>query len=162
MHCLKQVAEFLGNPARQGRNGLQLFGLKKLSFQFLFFFLRLLTLGNILTNTDQSDWTASLSFNFRPPRRLIRTRPQIRTSMRFNSSKRVICLIPLGGSECRTVSDSRRQQIDMQMDTGLSEMLRGGAIFSYVLNDLRHTSDRLSQYTFRVFLDLRLFAGEIR
>jgi hypothetical protein len=119
------------------------------------------TSGNT-TNTDQADWAASLSFGFRPPAGLIRTRPQIRTSMRFNSSKRVICLIPLGGSECRTVSDSRRQQIDMQMDTGLSEMLRGGAIFSYVLNDLRHTSDRLSQYTFRVFLDLRLFAGEIR
>ena len=60
------------------------------------------------------------------------------------------------------MSDSRRQQIDMQMDTGLSDTLRGGAIFSYVLTDLRHTSDRLSQYTFRVFLDLRLFAGEIR
>jgi hypothetical protein len=119
------------------------------------------TSGNT-TNTDQSDWTASLSFGFRPPRSLIRTRSQIRTNVRFNSSKRVVCLVPLAGSECRTVSDSRRQQIDMQMDTGLSETLRGGAIFSYVLNDLRHTSGRLSQYTFRVFLDLRLFAGEIR
>jgi len=119
------------------------------------------TSGNT-TNTDQSDWTTSLAFVFRPPRSLIRTRSQIRTNLRFNSSKRVVCLIPLGGVDCRTVSDSRRQQVDMQLDTGLSETLRGGAIFSYVLNDLRHTSDRLSQYTFRVFLDLRLFAGEIR
>jgi hypothetical protein len=122
---------------------------------------RRVTSGNT-TNTDQSDWTAALGFGFRPPQSVIRTRSQIRTSLRFNSSKRVVCLIPLGDDECRTVSDSRRQQIDMQMDTGLSDTLRGGAIFSYVLNDLRHTSDRLSQYTFRVFLDLRLFAGEIR
>jgi hypothetical protein len=119
------------------------------------------TSGNT-TNTDQSDWTASLAFGFRPPQSVIRMRNQIRTNLRFNSSKRVVCLIPSGSDECRTVSDSRRQQIDMQLDTGLSETLRGGAIFSYVLNDLRHTSDRLSQYTFRVFLDLRLFAGEIR
>jgi len=44
----------------------------------------------------------------------------------------------------------------------LSETLRGGANFSYVVNDLRHTSDRLSQVLFTIFLDLRLFAGEIR
>ncbi len=119
------------------------------------------TSGNT-TNTDQSDWSASLAFGFRLPQSVIRMRSQIRANLRFNSSKRVVCLVPLGDSECRTVSDSRRQQIDMQLDTGLSETLRGGAIFSYVVNDLRHTSDKLSQYTLRVFLDLRLFAGEIR
>jgi hypothetical protein len=41
-------------------------------------------------------------------------------------------------------------------------VLRGGANLNYVVNDLRHTSDRLSQVVFSIFLDLRLFAGDIR
>ena len=89
-------------------------------------------------------------------------RSQIRTNVTFNSSKRAICLVRAGSDECRSVSDSRRHQLAVRLDTGLSEMLRGGANLNYVVNDLRHTSDRLSQVVFSVFLDLRLFAGEIR
>jgi hypothetical protein len=120
-----------------------------------------ITSGNV-TNTDRTEWNGSMGFGFRLPAGLMRTRSQIRTTVAINSSKRVVCLVPVGDIECRAVSDSRRHQFDIQLDTGLSEILRGGANFSYVLNDLRHTSDKLSQMTFRIFLDLRLFAGEIR
>jgi hypothetical protein len=60
------------------------------------------------------------------------------------------------------VSDSRRQVLDVRVDTGLSESLQGGATFSYVLSDLRHLSQRLSQAVFTIYVDYRFFAGEIR
>ena len=119
------------------------------------------TSGNTI-KTDREEWRGTITFGFRPPTSLIRLRSQIRTNVSVNSSRRSVCLVRAGSDECRSVSDSRRHQLSVRMDTGLSEMLRGGANFNYVLNDLRHTSDRLSQIVFSIFLDLRLFAGEIR
>ena len=119
------------------------------------------TSGNTI-NTDQAEWRGTLGFGFRPPESIIRMRSQIRTNVTFDSSKRAVCLVRAGSDECRSVSDSRRHELAVRLDTGLSEMLRGGANFNYVVNDLRHTSDRLSQVVFSIFLDLRLFAGEIR
>jgi hypothetical protein len=120
-----------------------------------------ITSGNTI-NTDQSEWRGTLGFGFRPPESLIRMRSQIRTNVSFNASKRAVCLTRAGSDECRSVSDSRRRQLTIRLDAGLSEMLRGGANLNYVVNDLRHTSDRLSQIVFSIFLDLRLFAGELR
>jgi len=122
---------------------------------------RLLTSGNI-RNTDQVDWNGSLGFGFRPPLNLFRTRSEIRTTVSFTDSQRAVCLVTTGSSECRTVSDSHRRVFDVRMDTGLSETLRGGATFSYVLNQLRHTSEELSQVVFSIYIDYRFFAGEIR
>jgi hypothetical protein len=86
----------------------------------------------------------------------------VRTSVSFTASKRAVCLITTGSSDCRTVSDSRRRTFDVRLDTGLSETLRGGATFSYVLNELRHTSEKLTQTVFSIYIDYRFFAGEIR
>jgi hypothetical protein len=122
---------------------------------------RRLTSGNT-TNTDQSDWSGSLGLRFRPPAALSRTRNEIRTTVSYTSSSRAQCLLAAGSSECRTVSDSRRQVLDVRLDTGLSERLQGGATFSYVLSDLRHLSQRLSQAVFTIYIDYRFFAGEIR
>jgi hypothetical protein len=119
------------------------------------------TTGNT-TNTDQTDWYGSLRLRFRPPTGLIRTRNEIRTMVSYTSSTRAQCLASTGSSECRTVSDSRRQVLDVRVDTGLSESLQGGATFSYVLSDLRHLSQRLSQAVFTIYVDYRFFAGEIR
>ena len=122
---------------------------------------RLLTSGNT-RNTDQVDWNGSLGFGFRPPLNLFRTRSEIRTTVSFTDSQRAVCLVTTGSSECRTVSDSHRRVFDVRLDTGLSETLRGGATFSYVLNELRHTSEELSQVVFSIYIDYRFFAGEIR
>jgi hypothetical protein len=119
------------------------------------------TSGNT-TNTDQVDWNASLGFGFRPPVRLARTRNEMRTTVSFTSSKRAVCLVSSGDTECRVVSDSRRQLFDVRLDTGLSDTLRGGATFSYVLNELRQSSTRTSQIVFTIYLDYTFFAGEIR
>ncbi len=122
---------------------------------------QLFTSGNT-RNTDQIDWSGTLGFGFRPPAALFQSRNEVRTSVSFTASKRAVCLITTGSSDCRTVSDSRRRTFDVRLDTGLSETLRGGATFSYVLNELRHTSEKLTQTVFSIYIDYRFFAGEIR
>jgi hypothetical protein len=60
------------------------------------------------------------------------------------------------------VSDSRRQQFDVRMDTGFSAMLRAGVSFSHIVSDQRHMSQKVTQMVFTVFGDLTLRAGEVR
>jgi hypothetical protein len=119
------------------------------------------TAGNV-TQTDRLDWGGSVSFVFSPPTGLFSPDNRIRTTGRFSSSKVSVCLLSVGADECRTVADSRRQRVDVRMDTGLSPIVRGGASFSYVLSDQRHTSNKLSQLVFSIFADINLFAGRIQ
>jgi hypothetical protein len=120
-----------------------------------------ITSGNI-TNSESDNLSGSLSFQFRLPRQLLRSRSPVRTTLSLFSSKLSACLQRFDSDECRQVSDSRRRQVDLRLDTGVSESLRGGATFSYTLTDQRHTSNKLSQVVFGVYLDLRLSAGQIR
>jgi hypothetical protein len=120
-----------------------------------------LTAGNV-TRSDRVDWGGSVNFSFRTPESLVRLRSPVQTTMAFNSSQVAVCLLRADADECRTVSDSRRHQLDVRLDTGLSEILRGGATFSYVVSDQRHTSNKLTQMVFTIFADINLFAGQIR
>ena len=67
-----------------------------------------------------------------------------------------------GSEECRVISDSRRNQFDVRMDTGFSSMVRAGLTFSYILSEQRHTSQKLRQIVFTIFGDLTLRAGQLR
>ncbi len=120
-----------------------------------------LTSGNVI-NSDGEEWNGALAFSFHAPGAVFGLRNRIRSTVVFNSLSNAVCLIRVGSDDCRTVSDSRRQELDVRLDTGLSDVLRGGATFSYVLNDVRHTSNKLTQIVFSIYLDLVLFAGEIR
>jgi hypothetical protein len=89
-------------------------------------------------------------------------RDRVNARVTYNSSRVGVCILLTGSDECRTVSDSRREQFDFRLDTGFSETVRAGVSFSYVLNDLRHTASRLSQVVFAIFADITLIAGQIR
>lgn len=119
------------------------------------------TSGNV-TESDRVVWGGSTSFGFRPPGSIMRLRSPIQTTVSFNASRLAVCLQRAGGEECTTVSDSRRRQFDVRMDTGFTPTLRGGATFSYVVTDQRHLSSRLSQVVFTIFADVNLFAGQLR
>ncbi|NIN11438.1 MAG: cell surface protein SprA [Gemmatimonadales bacterium] len=119
------------------------------------------TSGNV-TESERRNWGGNVSFAFRPPRSLVRLRSRIGTTLAFSSSLLAVCVQLAGSDECRTVSDSRRQQFDFRMDTGLTDALRGGLTFSYVLTDQRHTSSKLSQIVFTVFADINFSAGQVR
>ena len=116
------------------------------------------TAGNV-TDSDRREWGARVSFSFRPPQSLVRLRNRIHTTVTANSSELAVCLLRSGTDECRAVSDSRRRQFDLRIDTGFSPALHGGLTLSYVLTDQRHTSNKLSQLVFTIFADINLLAG---
>jgi hypothetical protein len=119
------------------------------------------TSGNV-TRSDGREWGASTNFAFRPPAAWLSLRGQVQTTIAYSSSMLVVCLIPRGDTECRTVSDSRRHQIDVRMDTGFSQSVRGGMTFSYILTDERHLSQKVSQTMFSIFGELNLMAGRVQ
>jgi hypothetical protein len=73
-----------------------------------------------------------------------------------------VCILQTSAEECRSVSNSRRDQVDFRMDTGVSQSLRGGLTFSYVVNDQRHISQKLSQMIFSIYAEVNFRAGRLR
>jgi hypothetical protein len=114
------------------------------------------------TRSERRDWTGALNFAWRPPVSLIRMRNRIQTTLSFGTSFLGVCIVRTASDECQTVSESRRNQFDFRMDTGFSEMLRGGLTFSYVVSEQRHLSQELSQFIFTVYGNLTLRAGQLR
>jgi hypothetical protein len=120
-----------------------------------------ITSGN-LTQSDRRELGATLNFAFLPPRSLISLRNRIVTTLSYSTSALGVCIVRTNTDECSTVSDSRREQVDVRMDTGFSEILRGGMTFSYLVSEQRHTSEKLSQIVFSVYGNLTLRAGRVR
>jgi hypothetical protein len=119
------------------------------------------TSGNT-SRRDQSDWNASLSFGFRPPRSLLRMSSDIRTTVSYVTSTTTVCLRQAGSEECLPVSESYRSAIDARMDTGFSSEVRGGASLSYVITAQRHLSREYAQTVFSVFAEIFFVSGQLR
>jgi hypothetical protein len=119
------------------------------------------TSGNV-TRTDRTDWSGTLSFSFRPPAALVRLRNPLRSSVSLTVSDILVCLNRAGSTECVPVSDSRRRQADVRIDTGFSPAITGGASFGYVLTEQRQTATKLSQVSFTVFAEINFSAGQLR
>jgi hypothetical protein len=119
------------------------------------------TSGNV-TRREQADAGGNVSFDFRPPRSLVRLPNEIRTTLSYNRSGTDICLIRAGATECTPVANSRRSALDIRMDTGFSSQVRGGLSFSYVVTEQRHTSQELAQVIFTVFAEIFFVTGQIR
>jgi len=119
------------------------------------------TAGNV-TRSERTDWGGNASFAFRPPRSLMNVRSRIVTTLSFSSSGQAVCLLRAGSDECRTISDSRRNQFDVRMDTGFTQTFRGGLTVSYVTSDQRHTSTRLTQLVVTLFGEISLQAGRLQ
>ncbi|MFQ5549863.1 MAG: hypothetical protein ACE5FJ_01340, partial [Gemmatimonadales bacterium] len=115
-----------------------------------------------VTQTEQISWTGTLNFSYRIPEAIARLRSPILTSVSYSRSNNGICLIRPGGSECTTVSDGRRNRVNVSMDTGLSSSVRGGATFTYLLTEQRHISSKFSQIIFSIFVQINFLAGQIR
>lgn len=119
------------------------------------------TAGNV-TQSERTDWSGSASFAFRPPRSLVNIRNRIVTTVLYDYSRQAVCLVRAGSGECRSISDSRRNQLDMRMDTGFTQTLRGGLTVSYVTSDQRHTSTKLTQLVVTLFGEINLQAGRLQ
>ena len=120
-----------------------------------------LTSGN-LTLSSETRWGGSMSFSFRAPRTLVRLPNEVRTSLTVNSTDASLCLQRAESAECSAVSQSRRRQLDIRIDTGFPPSMRGGASFSYVFREELHTSTQFSQMIFTIFLDINFLASQVR
>ncbi len=114
------------------------------------------------TRLDQGDLSGSLTYAFRMPSSLSRTRRQVRSSLSFLSSDSKSCLKQAQAAECETVSDVSRKELRGGLDTDLLKTLTGGLQVGYALNDARHLSRRTSQISIIASFQLSLFAGDYR
>jgi len=120
------------------------------------------TQGGNITTSDRQDWTGNLSFAFRPPRSIVRMTNDIRTTFTLSSSLVSVCLLSIGTTACTPVSDSHRNAFDLQMETGFSSTVRGGASFSYVQQEQRYISQKTAQMTFTIFAEINFVSGQVR
>ncbi|MCZ6918860.1 MAG: cell surface protein SprA [Gemmatimonadetes bacterium] len=120
-----------------------------------------LTSGNSTLN-DERSWGGSVNFSFRAPTTIFRLPSDVRTSLTVNATDATLCQKRAESPECAIVSDSRRRQVNIRMDTGFPPSMRGGASFSYVLTEERHTASKVSQMVFTIFLDINFLASQVR
>ncbi len=120
-----------------------------------------MTSGN-LTRSDETAWGGTLAFAARAPSWLVRLPSDVRTTLALSSRDVFVCLRRAGTDDCSPVSDSRRRQADVRVDTAFPPNMRGGASFSYILTDQRATSSKISQMIFSVFVDINFLASQIR
>jgi hypothetical protein len=120
-----------------------------------------LTSGN-QTLSSRTGWGGTMTFSVRTPRAFVRLPSDLRTELAVNSLDVFLCLQRAELAECSTISDSRRRQVDVRVDTAFPPNMRGGASFSYVLTDQRHTSSKFSQVILSVFLDINFLASQVR
>jgi hypothetical protein len=120
-----------------------------------------ITSGNV-TRSDRQQWGANTNFAFQLPGLLFRLPNRIQTTLGYNSSVLSVCIQHTGDDQCVVVSDSRREQFDVRMTSGISSALRGGLTFSYVVNDQRHTSQKITQIVFSIYGEVNFRAGQLR
>ena len=115
-----------------------------------------------LTRSVQDSWSGTLSFNFRPPRSLVRLNSPLITRLDFSSFAFSVCLLRAGQDECATVADNSRKQFGITMNTGFSQTVRAGASFDYSVTEEQTNSSKFSQITFSVFAQINFLAGQLR
>jgi hypothetical protein len=120
-----------------------------------------LTAGNLTLN-DERSWGGTVNFSFRAPAMMFRLPNDIRTTLTAVATDATLCQQRAESPDCAIVSDSRRRQVDVRLDTGFPPSMRGGASFSYVLTEERHTSSKFSQMVFTIFLDINFLASQVR
>ena len=121
----------------------------------------MLTSGSRTVN-DVQRLGASLNFSVKAPSWLVRLPSEIRTSVTASATDDSVCLQRSGSAECASVSESSRRQLDFRLDTAFPPSMRGGASFTYVLTEERHTSSKFSQIVFTVFLNINFLASQVR
>jgi motility/secretion related protein SprA len=114
------------------------------------------------TLLDQEDLSGAVNYSFRLPRAISPTRKMLHSTLSVLSSKTSTCLDRSSVAGCTVVSDVRRQEVRGGLDTDLLNTLSGGLQFGYSINDARHLSQRTSQISLLVSLQLSLYAGDYR
>ncbi len=117
--------------------------------------------GN-LTRLDQDDITAAVYHSLTLPRSFSRTRRIVRSQLTGLLSRSTSCLELRDEADCRSVSDNRRKEFRVSLDTDLGRLVTGGLQFSYSRNEARHLDRAFSQMTLSATFQLSLYSGDYR
>jgi hypothetical protein len=117
--------------------------------------------GNVV-QADRNDVGADLSFAFRVPPELIPLRSDVRTSLRYSNSISTGCIARAGDSTCVPISDSRRRQMNLTMDTDMPPNVSAGLGISYIVTADAHANRKFSQFVFTASVTVNFSAGGSR
>jgi hypothetical protein len=117
--------------------------------------------GNV-TESNQDDFAGTLSHSFVLPQAFGRARRLVRSQLSLNLDKSTTCLQTTDQTSCSSVSDTRRQQYQANLNTDLAKILTGGLQVTYSISEAQQLDTKLSQIIISATFQLSLFAGDYR
>jgi hypothetical protein len=117
--------------------------------------------GNLTFNRSRS-FSAGVNFSFRPPRELLPLPSDVRARLRYGASRNTGCIRRAGAEECTPISDSRRREYQLNMDTELPPNVSAGLALSYVLTEDAHANRKFSQLQLLAHVLVSFTAGDLR
>jgi hypothetical protein len=115
------------------------------------------------TVVDQGNLGATLTYSFRLPASISRTRKLVRSSVQARSDRTLSCFEGVStGGECTVVSDTRLKEISGGFQTDVNEILVGGIDFGYSVSEARHLDRKASTLFMNISFQLLLNAGDFR
>ena len=115
------------------------------------------------TIAEDDQLYGQLSYAFRMPEWLARSRKRIRTTLSGRSSLSTSCLRGPEEAVCaNTVSETLNQELTARLETDLAQLFQGGLDFGYTLSEAKHLNRRISTMFLTVSFQLVLSAGEFR
>ena len=117
--------------------------------------------GNVSRNNG-TETGASVSFSFRVPQQVIPLKSDVRTAFRYSNSQNLGCITSAGDSTCVPISDSRRTQLNLTMDTDMPPNVSAGIGISYILTEDARVNRKFAQFVFTASVTVNFSAGEIR
>lgn len=115
-----------------------------------------------VTLADRSQLAASASFAFRFPQEYVPLRSDVRTSLRYSTSSSTGCVARAGTAGCVPISDSRRSEYVLIMDTDMPPNVTAGLSISNVITEDRHLNRKFSQFVITGSVRIAITAGELR
>jgi hypothetical protein len=117
--------------------------------------------GNV-NRTNSSETGASVSFSFRPPQQVLPLHGDIRTALRYSNSHSLGCITSVGDSTCVSISNARRSQYSLTMDTDMPPNVSAGLGISYIVTEDARANRKFSQFVLTASVSMNFSAGEIR
>jgi hypothetical protein len=111
--------------------------------------------GN-LTQRRSDRWSATVDFAIKLPGPTEARRRPLRTSVLASSFHTDECLLQAGNAECITISDIRRTEYSLRLDTDVVGAVTGGIFVQYILQDYRHLDRRTSTLSFNLQMQVPL------
>ncbi len=115
-----------------------------------------------ITENVREQASADVSFAFRVPPEIAPLRSDVRTTLRWASSTSETCIRRALEEPCTPISESRRREYNLALDTDMPPNVTAGLSAGYVLTDDRHVNRKFSQFTLTASVRINFTAGEAR